>query len=68
MSRPRHHEIVEVHRCGVYDELAEIVRQENISQTMIAKEILRSSGLCKMVDSVASGEVDGIHVEIVIRG
>ena len=42
MSRPRHHQIVEVHPCAAYDELAEIVRQENISQTMIAKEILRS--------------------------
>ena len=68
MNQPTHHDVVRVPPCDVHSELAEIARQENISQTMIAKQILRSPGLGRMVDSVASGEVDGIRVEIVIRG
>jgi len=52
----------------VHNELAEIIRQKNMSQTVVAKHVLRSPGLARMVDAVASGEIDGICVRIVIRG
>ena len=68
MSRPPRHEIVEVYPCEVHDHLAEIVRQEHVSQAAIAKRILSSPALCKMVDAVADREVEGIRVTITIRG
>ncbi len=43
-----------MHPVPVYDELAEIVRQEEISQTRVARQILQSPALCRMVDAVLS--------------
>ena len=68
MTRPACHEIVRVIPPRVHNELAEIIRQKNMSQTLVAKHILRSPGLARMVDAVASGEIDGMCVRIVIRG
>ncbi len=68
MNHRRRHDIVRVHPVPIYDELTEIVRQEEISQTRVARQILQSPALCRMVDAVASGEADGIRVEITIRG
>ncbi len=68
MSHRRHHEIVRVRPVDVHDELTEIVRHEEFAQASVAKQILRSPALCRMVDAVASGEADGIRVEITIRG
>ncbi|MCH8963717.1 MAG: hypothetical protein IIB58_02050 [Planctomycetes bacterium] len=68
MTRPAYHEIVRVIPPRVHNELAEIIRQKNMSQTVVAKHVLRSPGLARMVNAVASGEIDGMCVRIVIRG
>ena len=53
MTRPACHEIVRVVPPRVHNELAEIIRQKNMSQTIVAKHVLRSPGLARMVDAVA---------------
>ncbi len=68
MARPVCHDIVRVVPPRVHNELADIIRHKNMSQTVVAKHVLRSPGLARMVDAVASGEIDGMCVRIVIRG
>lgn len=61
-------EVVRVDRCDLADELVEIARERNLIDAALAKRILQSAALGKMVDAVACGEVEGVRVEIVIRG
>lgn len=68
MSKPVCREIIRAIPPRVHNELAEIIRQKNMSQTVVAKHVLRSPGLARMVNAVASGEIDGMCVRIVIRG
>lgn len=68
MAHHRRQEIVRVQPLEMRRDLAEVVREQHSSQVRVARPILRAPALCKVVDAVAVGGLEGFRVEIVMRG
>lgn len=68
MHKPTSHDVIHVPTFPVDEALVDLAHRDHVAQAAVAKQILHSPTLKKMVDAVASGEVDGIRIEIVIHG